>query len=335
MNASKLHLYSNLNGGQRNVQSKKYSTNLQNNKQHTPCIGEKCSQKNSIEMSDLKIRVKRFSFGGDDPCYENGLCVNNKGNKIVCYCDKFCRHFGDCCYDTVVNKQPNELPNLDLFQCERYRANLEYTIRAWTVVKCPNAYSNQFVKIQCLSREKLINDVPVFDQNGILYANAYCAICNNATDYVTSDLIYVLHRCFSKYTSNFNVTVLSQDSCAKRYRYYEPPKDFNLRYCSTSINRNITTSSLTCTYYQSPIYYDGAVVKSMYCTNDPFRPHLCIDSIVVKEQTFFFIYDMFPLTVLFSFSKPGIYEDSSFCQLKESTNMLNVSILLLFIVVPR
>lgn len=278
-------------------------------------------QQSSV-ASYSKERKKRNSLT-EDPCFQRGQCESNKDeNSLVCYCDSYCRYFKDCCYDAQINSDSAvQLPDFELFKCGLYPYQYLYNTYSWMVVDCPFQYKNQAVKDHCVSRKKLINKVPVYDKNGIMYANAYCAICNDVKDYITSIVAYDSTQCFDD-IENFNTV------CATKSYRFEPPEGYNLRYCFNYTRSNSINDK--CTYYQNPIYHASSLFKNYFCDIgvNPDIGHRCIDTIKTSESSMNNQHhSAFPLTVIFSFSKPGIVEDKSFCQTEEDFHADIVSML--------
>lgn len=111
-----------------------------------------------------------------------------------CFCDEFCHIYDDCCadYTPLPLGGSGSLPPFNCHRVEDIDTSFEYYI----VDRCPRHYSEN-ATVQELCRDERLDDVfyrlPVAGRtSGILYRNAFCAICSDEKDYV---FWRVEHRC--------------------------------------------------------------------------------------------------------------------------------------------
>ena len=112
-----------------------------------------------------------------------------------CRCDCQCTRFNDCCFDF-----PNQNITCDdsassvwnmwkgvdplLYECSPGPLSYFYKIAYVLIAKCPNSSSNTSVRALCeMNRD--FNDVigllPVYDSDGRVFKNVFCAVCHGLT----------------------------------------------------------------------------------------------------------------------------------------------------------
>jgi len=107
-----------------------------------------------------------------------------------CFCDALCRTFDDCCADfrPDTGSGSSNLPNLPraVISCARVE-EIDTAYEIYVVTKCPRGFANPFVRDRC-EDERISGDfyrLPVSGvTSGVLYRNAYCAMCANETAYL-------------------------------------------------------------------------------------------------------------------------------------------------------
>jgi len=107
-----------------------------------------------------------------------------------CFCDALCRTYDDCCADFRPESAGagNRWPNLprSVISCARVE-EIDTAYEIYVVTKCPRDFSNPFVRDRC-EDERISGEfyrLPVSGvTSGVLYRNAYCAMCANETAYL-------------------------------------------------------------------------------------------------------------------------------------------------------
>lgn len=267
-------------------------------------------------------RMKRETFS-DDPCYEYGLCGSNDNMETsICHCDPYCSHYGDCCYDVDSNglDMYPSIPELDFHKCVCMRGNepfLCYNV----VVRCSADYTDTEIIKQCGSGRSLFHKHPVWDDNGVTYYSAFCAICNNVLNYKFAEVTFDVKKCF-KASGNFT-NQLDDTDCKPTYN---PPKGFFFRKCfySSSVNKNEK-----CSKHQNPVQINKSWYKNYFCSFSAnsvsgfkAQKYLC-GALFVLDQ----MYDILPFTVMFTFSPPRIAKYKEDCKENEQYNDKMVSLI--------
>jgi len=109
-----------------------------------------------------------------------------------CFCDALCRTYDDCCADfrpdSAGTGTGNSLPNLprSVVSCARVE-EIDTAYEIYIVTKCPRSFSDPVVRDRC-EDERISGEfyrLPVSGlTSGVLYRNAYCAMCANETAYL-------------------------------------------------------------------------------------------------------------------------------------------------------
>lgn len=129
-------------------------------------------------------------------CERRASCGIDKANARLpfytrnCFCDVLCRTYDDCCADfrSESVETVNSLPNLprSVISCARVE-EIDTAYEIYVITKCPRGFSNAFVRDRC-EDERISGEfyrLPVSGvTSGVLYRNAYCAICANETAYL-------------------------------------------------------------------------------------------------------------------------------------------------------
>jgi len=133
------------------------------------------------------------------PCEERASCgvgsvhARHPFYTRNCFCDALCRTYDDCCADfrrpeSTTTGTGNSLPNLprSVISCARVE-EIDTAYEIYVVRRCPRGFSNPFVRDRC-EDERISGEfyrLPVSGvTSGVLYRNAYCAMCANETAYL-------------------------------------------------------------------------------------------------------------------------------------------------------
>ena len=129
-------------------------------------------------------------------CEQRASCgVDNANARLPfytrnCFCDALCRTYDDCCADFRPESAEtgNSLPNLprSVISCARVE-EIDTAYEIYIVTKCPRGFSDAFIRDRC-EDERIAGEfyrLPVSGvTSGVLYRNAYCAMCANETAYL-------------------------------------------------------------------------------------------------------------------------------------------------------
>lgn len=148
-----------------------------------------------------------------------------------CFCDEFCKSFGDCCFDF------DELcivPQVSMETCVR-EYNYWFPDRligraVWS--SCPKNFTDENTKQKCQGNDKDeigLNPVPVYDKySNVTYKNIFCARCNGALHTAYWEVSFECFKWFD--VSNLSLSKdlrLLQDRCFLQKR----PVDYSLKRC--------------------------------------------------------------------------------------------------------
>ena len=157
-------------------------------------------------VSDVKIQILEDVHS----CLSR--CSSHSELTQQCYCDPFCNHFNDCCFDyntkclqnhtellMTMNRRDTTLQSLAVppqhkctlfpfsFVTHKYKVTTPQEFLV--VASCPDTWTGSFVQIKCEAQledpQREIQEDKgafhrwfVFDNVGFNYKNIYCAICN-------------------------------------------------------------------------------------------------------------------------------------------------------------
>ncbi|PIK43494.1 hypothetical protein BSL78_19653 [Apostichopus japonicus] len=131
-------------------------------------------------------------------CGSDHTCVNQCGKwkrNEGCNCDEACVQFHDCCfdYDDVCTSEddfeiqelthskysdPNLLPSYECIKTGLITENDAYVL----ISKCPPGFNQpgtvQYCEHDSTHLEDMFLRTPVYDENGLVFSNVYCAICH-------------------------------------------------------------------------------------------------------------------------------------------------------------
>ncbi|XP_078621299.1 uncharacterized protein LOC144887773 [Branchiostoma floridae x Branchiostoma japonicum] len=127
-------------------------------------------------------------------CHTDYSCADYLGTLRLCYCDKDCSFFGDCCQDfeeSSESQTPSDHHHLKWDCVSGFsRRFLEYPGKKesyWMVADCPDEWTDDVTRDKCLKQvdpfnpSELVHRMPVEDASKIPYRNIFCAICNNVS----------------------------------------------------------------------------------------------------------------------------------------------------------
>jgi len=130
--------------------------------------------------------VKRASCGANNVNAQLPFYTRN------CFCDALCQTYDDCCADfrpeSAATGTGSSLPNLprSVISCARVE-EIDTAYEIYVVTKCPRGFANSFIRDRC-EDERISGEfyrLPVSGlTSGVLYRNAYCAMCANETAYL-------------------------------------------------------------------------------------------------------------------------------------------------------
>ncbi|ELT99274.1 hypothetical protein CAPTEDRAFT_208644 [Capitella teleta] len=153
-----------------------------------PNIPQSERQEEECEERDSCFRNGRLNWSNTSELSSRNLFLRN------CFCDSLCWAYGDCCSDVIhgVNSRENPwsspLPSKldqDTFECASGATkNLTILDNLYLVVKCPVNWANETVRVNCedSAPSDLLLNIPVTDDNGVVYQNKFCALCHEAGD---------------------------------------------------------------------------------------------------------------------------------------------------------
>lgn len=127
-------------------------------------------------------------------CGSHHTCVGRCGSwKEGCSCDDICESFNDCCFDyhqLCLNPQQDQhhlntyLPFPRKVHYSQYDCHDFSNVHIFVVSKCSPYWTDDFVKRACHQRQHpqdLLQSTPVYDDDGVVYRNTFCALCNDVT----------------------------------------------------------------------------------------------------------------------------------------------------------
>ncbi|KAJ8028304.1 Lysyl oxidase-like 3 [Holothuria leucospilota] len=138
----------------------------------------------------IEAVVNNISF---QLCGSIHTCLNRCGHwDGHCNCDSSCEAFGDCCFDykklceaETTTSEPFTRPFPTKIPTEKYSCLvLEHGLPDFFVVaSCPDFWAPDVISDLCergrdAEFEEIFLWVPVFDLEGVVYLNRFCAICN-------------------------------------------------------------------------------------------------------------------------------------------------------------
>ena len=148
----------------------------------------------------LKIPFASRRRRGID-CFALNTC-NHSAKKIIpsCYCDDLCSTFNDCCSEYTANERNVALLTRDYIEkinrtrCYPFSNGNQFDgIRV--VDTCNQMYSIQKDSCEEKNGNKMTDLVFVTGNDGTIYRNEHCAMCNGVTDFEAWEIGISLEEC--------------------------------------------------------------------------------------------------------------------------------------------
>lgn len=234
----------------------------------------------------------------ENPCEFRGVCnINAEAKYPVCYCDKLCTVFNDCCFDanrTDVSTQLDIVQEqLGYMTCELVRPKELYT-GIYTISKCPPSSPYGLLHGELSKRCSIVNNTHlVSSKDGIVYRNMYCAMCHNVTDYNlwVFQFAYGGHCSFEKmislnYTIPEKIHHVKNSNCL--YWFVPPSTVGQLRSCvKYEISEMMQQKDHLCSEFQNPILiHEHSLYRNIYCHGDITNSttYTCIKAISMGQE---------------------------------------------------
>ncbi|KAJ8036111.1 Cadherin EGF LAG seven-pass G-type receptor 1 [Holothuria leucospilota] len=227
-------------------------------------------------------------------CGSDHSCKNRCGSwsgTVDCKCDLACKGFGDCCYDFdsycgnhTVKQRNDRLAFPKKVPAEDYTCfgTVYFRSMFYMVTKCLGSLEDvrNITTSQCenmvLDVDDLLACTPVFDSEGVVYKNVFCALCSDVPISEVTSWSLQIDKDYFKMNGT-NRTATSMDSVG-RYRFnsdrgkilIEPPETGHIGY------------PRWCTKYQEPFCKDllnytstffAPLVKQNIFTGEVFYYH--------------------------------------------------------------
>lgn len=220
--------------------------------------------------------------------------INSTMYLSACRCDERCHLYDDCCYDAP--EQQNETGNQRHGEigCELFPV-VDKNHYVFLVSRCPKSYQDEDIAIKCnnsmiwsllpydrypkiLTVEYVLKKLPVSSKySGILYRNAFCAICNEELNFefwtIRLESTTPIETNYSTYSSTDLLGVIN----GSRVTYGPPRGDLASRSCSRNLitdcprnwNRNVTEEAESvrseCRSYQSYVQVQQILYRNLHC----------------------------------------------------------------------
>lgn len=260
----------------------------------------------------------------NDPCANFSTCSFITQTKTkFCNCDEDCIDFNDCC-NRVIFSNATHVVNDAYLRYECLKSNRHSLFDGvYVITKCPKT-TNPADSSLCDVSSLLEVGPWVADEQGRLYRNRYCAICNGVSVLTVLDVKItnvnseILRVKFENLTTHEKLFELYYDKYTT-VTYVIPP-EVEQRYClPTEISA--TASSQCHQYGTSPVEADMVTYKNMYCVPTEYTYSFCLGPGIdfTRDYGYGYSYDsMHPLTVLFSFK-----QSKDTCQTQVKCNIVN------------
>lgn len=319
----------------------KQENNLNSQKRRTIVASEAVSSNENVKVEhsrtrrswqsvQLKSNKKGQNYNGNDAqqtkCSPFGSCLMNEGSAFpVCYCDRFCQMFEDCCFDAKIDIQSHihgfdeedkkRLEDLECNLSNRLCKPDDNTMGYFFIQRCPTNYTDLELAYKCESTN-LTHPVSSND-DGVSYSNEYCAICNNVTKYRHWNIrIHLDRSCRNKINPlEMNITEpterlrILKEHCAWSF---VPNRNGITRIC-----RNAARQIKTCPVYMNPLTINKKVYRNIFCIPDALKTKtiMCLQPQTSFEEKNFKIQ---PLTVLFHSYPPLVLRKRKMCGGKDA-----------------
>lgn len=293
------------------------------------------------DLNHYYSRIRRDSGALNiDTCVKGHDCDINKNLTYPhCYCDGLCRKLNDCCYNfksggDVTLKKPNLASVRQFLRC-RHDVIIESrdsTRGVYMVSVCPGSFYNESLANRCnLSKE---NDIPVTDDNDIVYANRYCALCHGAKSFKDWKVVV---KAYGDDTMGYMVKLLENSTEFSNFDLnhfrqigiqvaFLPPKDSKYRICYTNQHLSPVLDYVSCSGYLNPVQvifnnFSKQIYHNFHCLTalNNILMYRCVANIVLygkqglkKKQ--------YPLTAIFSVREETRWRHTFHHALNKSTN---------------
>ncbi|VDI23765.1 Hypothetical predicted protein [Mytilus galloprovincialis] len=243
----------------------------------------------------------------NDPCANFSTCSFIAQTKTkFCNCDEDCIDFNDCCNGVIIPNATHVVNAYLRYECLKTNRHSLFD-GVYVITKCPKTTNSADSSLCDVS--SLLEVGPwVADEQGILYSNRYCAICNGVSVLTVLDVKItnvnseILRVKFENLTTHEKLFELYYDKYTTVI--YVIPPEVEQRYClPTEISA--TASSQCYQYGTSPVEADMVTYKNMYCVPIDYTYSFCLGPGIDFTRDYGYGFDsMHPLTVLFSFKEP-------------------------------
>lgn len=218
-------------------------------------------------MSRTNVLIPKYCVTGD-------YCA-------TCQCDDNCFKYGDCCPDKLIFS--NQRPSEDYACVGQMTSSIanplpEVTRYSYYMIKtCPTDIPNNIDdELKCdnndLKFSILYPPVTVFETRET-YKNQFCAICNDAVDYVTWSVGF---SCTYEDVMNALKTVDDFSKLPTCAVYYIPDTDMPVRECLPYIGESVCNATgswpaydnftyQACNMYKNIFVNNGIVYKNLFC----------------------------------------------------------------------
>lgn len=258
--------------------------------------------------------------------------LNENASVPICYCDKACKHFNDCCTSDLTLAHHNETSTLTnterikIAQCnmELFRkqflpiSNYLPSFGYYVISTCPETFPQNEIKQKCYTHEHVLQGAPVTGRDGLVYANMYCAMCNAMGDFFFWNFHFSLPlNTFGKCMYPFdyldpNMTMMEKigktesDNCHGRF---VPPENYpSPRICNTYelyLNNSLEDNK-KCLAFNNPVSVKPekqprVLYRNIFCVPDSLEHNniICLKS----KETIFKTFGK-AMTVIFQLRPP-------------------------------
>lgn len=276
----------------------------------------KTTESTSIITGDELARNKNVELWRNDSCAAYATCEYMQQQQAKsCQCDEQCYIYNDCCYDVSFNSTRHDGFS---YECIQHNTLLLYQ-GVYVVTTCPvhsstwtncttDDYSNIFLHFGNIEHW-------VIDSNGRIFINGYCAHCNGIftyavlpVEFLNVDINMFSGQGYTNMTLDEKMTFLEIYMTA--YRIVIPDDS---RRCL--LVEPVVNATLDClNYAKNPVNlinnWSFLPYRNIYCIDPEYNISgqvECIGRSVYQYYDFSLgFFDIYPLTVLFSFEEePG------------------------------
>lgn len=233
--------------------------------------------RNSFERT-IKHEQKETANGQMfDPCSRNWGCFGHNSSHLPrCYCDKECLKYNDCCYNSTYKDSitwPLDKHRLEAMTCEIGIFGYK-DVGIYVISSCPTTFKHDSeFSVKCSQDGTTFL---VSSEDGTIFRNPYCALCNNVTNYTvwTFRLIYggecQLELLDALLSFPAKLKYMEDHNCGIGFF---PPKNSRFRTCIKPIIGEFgIPGNRLCSIYQNPIYigkndYELELYRNVHCYN--------------------------------------------------------------------